>query len=69
MEFKEKIYMDHESYIPNEDNNVFALSHLEAMQIFNSKSEWQNVGRNMINLEMFGFFFSGGFCSFLWSSH
>lgn len=38
MEFKEKIYMDHESYIPNEDN-VFALSHLEAMQIFISKSE------------------------------
>jgi len=37
MEFKEKFYMDNESYIPNQDKNIFVLSHLEAMQIFISK--------------------------------
>lgn len=46
------MYMDNESYISNEDYNISVLSHLETMQFSTSKSKQQNVGTNMINLEM-----------------
>lgn len=52
MEFKDKMYMDDESYTPNEDYHALVLSHLEAMQFFTSKSKQQNVGTNMVHLEM-----------------